>query len=156
WATVLKGFKYEERGPYAGGFTATGRWLVASHYGGDGTMKRQLWFLPALGVPIVIAIFVTIAHAAAMENVELVGLADHRVEKDGDAQIETFAIKVTTATAKNGDRIAEIEGELIVVTGPKSEEIRKNDGQEVLAFGTLSENKTSLEADSVIKIPPKE
>jgi hypothetical protein len=94
------------------------------------------------------------AFGVDLENVELAGKAIHKIEKEGDLAVEVFAIQVKSATAKDGQRIVELKGKTVAITGPKIEEIEKHNGKEVLAFGTLSLDKKALEADSVIRVPP--
>jgi len=94
-----------------------------------------------------------VVYAVKLDNVELAGKAIHQVEKRGDQEVEIFAIIVKSATAKDGDAIIELKGKSVTITGPKAEEISKNNGHDVLAFGTLADDKSALEADSVVKIP---
>ncbi len=117
-------------------------------------MRCQRMVVATLAVAVGLFALSTTAFAVTMDNVELAGKAIHTIEKRGDRQVEIFAVVVKSATAKDGDTIVELAGKTVAITGPETAEIAKSDGHKVLAFGTLSEDKTTLEADSVIKVPP--
>lgn len=117
-------------------------------------MRYQSFVVASIAAAISMLGFGPAAIAVDLENVELAGKAVHKVEREGELEVEIFAIQVKSATARNGETIVELRGKTVAITGPKMEEIEKHNGKEVLAFGTLSLDKESLEADSVIRVPP--
>lgn len=98
--------------------------------------------------------FGTMAYAAdATKGVTVTGKAVCKSEtKDGKTTKEC-SITVGTATGADQKPIADLAGKSLKVTGPKTAEIEKHADKEVIAKGTVSADKTSIEAELIAPAP---
>lgn len=100
--------------------------------------------------------FSTLAFAAdpaPMKGVEVTGKAVCKSETKDGKTTKLCSVTVATAKGADGKPIADLSGKSLKVTGAKSGEIEKYADKDVIVKGTVSADKSSIEAESVTLKP---
>lgn len=93
------------------------------------------------------------AAPAPMKNVSVTGKAIFKSETKDGKVMKDYSLTVVTAREANGKLMADLAGKTLKVTGSHTGDIEKLADKEAIVRGTLSADKASLEADSVMARP---